>query len=434
MKLHENSDLFKETVTLTAAHYGLNPSQVEKDYWTTEILRMLSSSEYKDNIYFAGGTSLMKAHRVISRFSEDLDLYIDTNDPSSGQNAENNLNSKVYNKLINTYPQFKSELSNTATGGTRRIHFETNKLFTPVDIKNHLLIELSISTTKRKAKTFHPWVVCSINSLVMEYLEQANKKLASSYENTSFRCKCMSPKETICAKISRLTRTSREPESFATNIRDLYDITKLMGKQEYIDYVNSEEFLEAMFRTNMQDWLQHKRIHTQKKYCDSNLFADTESLLANTIVTNAYSDMQHLLFKGETLPPIRDVFEIIQNFKKRMSDFDRLNESRKDEYVQAEFNNYFTKHPNDCIVIVKYEFLESSGKVSGRICQIKKGTKHRTLAIDYKTGDISITKSLVERNTINIAKWETIDGFPAGFINNRIMSMKHIKQIQSQIS
>ena len=49
---------------------------VEKDWWVTQVLRVLFSSEYKDNIVFKGGTSLSKGWHPIERFSEDVDIAI----------------------------------------------------------------------------------------------------------------------------------------------------------------------------------------------------------------------------------------------------------------------------------------------------------------------------------------------------------------------
>lgn len=49
---------------------------VEKDWWVTQVLRVLFSSKYKDNIVFKGGTSLSKGWHLIERFSEDVDIAI----------------------------------------------------------------------------------------------------------------------------------------------------------------------------------------------------------------------------------------------------------------------------------------------------------------------------------------------------------------------
>ncbi|WP_337478923.1 nucleotidyl transferase AbiEii/AbiGii toxin family protein, partial [Phascolarctobacterium succinatutens] len=48
---------------------------IEKDYYVTVLLKLLA--EKIPFIVFKGGTSLSKCHKVIRRFSEDIDLTID---------------------------------------------------------------------------------------------------------------------------------------------------------------------------------------------------------------------------------------------------------------------------------------------------------------------------------------------------------------------
>jgi hypothetical protein len=70
----ERQDLFLET----ANKLGWPPVIVEKDFWVCWILqRLFSSLSWKDHLVFKGGTSLSKVHKVIERFSEDIDLVLD---------------------------------------------------------------------------------------------------------------------------------------------------------------------------------------------------------------------------------------------------------------------------------------------------------------------------------------------------------------------
>ena len=49
---------------------------IEKDYYVTLLLQILAQE--MPCIVFKGGTSLSKCHKVIQRFSEDIDITIDT--------------------------------------------------------------------------------------------------------------------------------------------------------------------------------------------------------------------------------------------------------------------------------------------------------------------------------------------------------------------
>ena len=61
----------------TAARTGLPSYAVEKDWWVTEIVRIVFSLPYAEAFVFKGGTSLSKGYNIIQRFSEDIDLAID---------------------------------------------------------------------------------------------------------------------------------------------------------------------------------------------------------------------------------------------------------------------------------------------------------------------------------------------------------------------
>jgi hypothetical protein len=73
MYLHSDDiELFRDVISLTAEKLGTTMDIVEKDYYVTMILKILSEAKY--NVVFKGGTSLSKAFGIIDRFSEDIDI------------------------------------------------------------------------------------------------------------------------------------------------------------------------------------------------------------------------------------------------------------------------------------------------------------------------------------------------------------------------
>jgi len=59
------------------ARVGRNAILLEKDVWVVWALRALFEDPVGAHLVFKGGTSLSKAHKLIERFSEDLDLTYD---------------------------------------------------------------------------------------------------------------------------------------------------------------------------------------------------------------------------------------------------------------------------------------------------------------------------------------------------------------------
>ena len=75
MRLHDHPD-FAAFVTATAAARDISEPLVEKDYWITEILRVIADT-LPGRAIFKGGTSLSKGWGLIDPFSEDIDLFVD---------------------------------------------------------------------------------------------------------------------------------------------------------------------------------------------------------------------------------------------------------------------------------------------------------------------------------------------------------------------
>ena len=59
-------------------HFGLpSPALVEKDWYVVKALAAISQTETAPfRLVFGGGTALSRAHRLIRRMSEDIDLKI----------------------------------------------------------------------------------------------------------------------------------------------------------------------------------------------------------------------------------------------------------------------------------------------------------------------------------------------------------------------
>ena len=77
-RLRDNPDELDVYVTKIAAQTGIPAAHLEKDFWVTEVLRgaATASASTGCSVIFKGGTSLSKAHRLIQRFSEDVDLIV----------------------------------------------------------------------------------------------------------------------------------------------------------------------------------------------------------------------------------------------------------------------------------------------------------------------------------------------------------------------
>ena len=75
MARFRDSTEFGPTLDAAAERLGISPTAVEKDYWVSEVLRVLAA-EFGGDFVFKGGTSLSKGYRIVERFSEDVDVLV----------------------------------------------------------------------------------------------------------------------------------------------------------------------------------------------------------------------------------------------------------------------------------------------------------------------------------------------------------------------
>ena len=86
-RLREDPEAVGVAASAIEESTGIPAAHVEKDFWVTEALRAAAAraASEETTIVFKGGTSLSKAHRLIRRFSEDIDLLVVV--PGDSKNA-----------------------------------------------------------------------------------------------------------------------------------------------------------------------------------------------------------------------------------------------------------------------------------------------------------------------------------------------------------
>ncbi|HWB93389.1 MAG TPA: nucleotidyl transferase AbiEii/AbiGii toxin family protein [Puia sp.] len=91
----------KAVIQEVALELGLDPAFVEKDWYVVQLIREISSSKLLGaQTIFAGGTALSKAHRLLQRFSEDIDFRLSLPpDALASRSRQRNLLSAIRDRL-----------------------------------------------------------------------------------------------------------------------------------------------------------------------------------------------------------------------------------------------------------------------------------------------------------------------------------------------
>lgn len=154
--LHNDVKAFEDAIMLTYKQNGLMPQAIEKDYYVTMLLQLLAQE--MPYIVFKGGTSLSKCHKVIQRFSEDIDITIDTL-LTQGQKK------KVKQAIVNSANELDMTINNLEDTRSRRDYNRYSINYNSVlPLTSHELYPTVLLETSYTAISF-PTVVLPVHRL-----------------------------------------------------------------------------------------------------------------------------------------------------------------------------------------------------------------------------------------------------------------------------
>lgn len=317
MNLHENQKEFSELITLTSSHFKISPVLVEKDYWVTLALRKLSESEMADKVVFKGGTSLSKAHKLIKRFSEDIDLAIIVDEGESAGRIKSKLK-KVEQVCTNDFEEVASDPRISKKGRFRKTVWqfskgELNGEFG--DAGEHILLEVNSFTIPE------PHENLSIQSLVAEYLNiNSYQDAIEEFGLQSFSIAVLKLERTFVEKISAITKASYRSENdnyglLSKNVRHFYDLVKLFNKVGKDIISDKDSFKSLLERVKIDDKkMDPVKEWSTKKYVDADVFQKFDEVWK--IIFPSYRGVfKTMLYGDESLPEEAEVKTMITKIK-----------------------------------------------------------------------------------------------------------------------
>lgn len=326
MNLHSDKEAFKEIIALAAERFGYEQSHIEKDYWVSKILCDIAESEYKDKTFFKGGTSLSKAYGLIGRFSEDLDLFVFTGDQSASKQAEKTLNRNLSKFIIAQNSGIYQKNLSESGGNYRKLYFAYDNVFHGIGLKEHLEVEIKSCDLSDKRQMFYPTDVRTIKPIVTTFLETIGRQeIISEYGVAGFEVQCINPRKTLCDKISRLVRLSYQDDGMALltkHIRDVYDLSALYQDTVYRDYLNSDEFLDAMYRVTVEDEMSNNS-RSHWSLSNAPIFKNAALVMALPEMEAAYTvELKKLIFDQTKMPSVETAVEALVNIYVRLVAFE----------------------------------------------------------------------------------------------------------------
>lgn len=272
--LHNNKEIFEQVILKVASETGIEPSIIEKDYYVTLFLKRIV--ELQPNIIFKGGTSLSKCYKIINRFSEDIDLNIDTQKKTTeGQRK------KLKENIVSIIDEFGFALDNADNVRSRRnynryiVDFPT--VFSSNFLKEHLIIETAVYI---KA---YPCERMQATSFIYDYLKQNGyDNLISQYGLEPFELNVQTASRTLIDKLYALGDyyLSDAVQEHSRHIYDIYKLSDIVMLDANTKQLASEVFDERN---------PHEQCHSAKDGIDMN--ALLQEIIDKDIYKKDYEDI-----------------------------------------------------------------------------------------------------------------------------------------------
>ncbi|MBP1630946.1 MAG: hypothetical protein H6Q15_1839 [Bacteroidetes bacterium] len=241
MKLHQNKTLFIQAIRATADKMNIPDIYVEKDYWVTYALFLISENDISKDIVFKGGTALSKCYNLIERFSEDIDLGILRREGETN----NKLKTKI-GKISGVVSAFMPELGvdglTIKRGMNRKTAHSYNKEFVGDfgQVRDFIVLE---ATWLGSSEPYSCKAIVSFIGKMM--IDNGQEKMAAENGLLPFQFLVLSPTRTICEKIMSLVRFSygdNPMDMLCKKVRHIYDLNQMLKQEEFLDFFNSNEF------------------------------------------------------------------------------------------------------------------------------------------------------------------------------------------------
>ena len=295
--LHEDGPLFRLLVLNCAEKMGMPPAFVVKDYYITMLLKEIAV--LNPSACFKGGTSLSKSHRIINRFSEDVDLGMEQEHPTEGQRK------KMKSSVCAAVEALGLEISNLGETRSKR---SFNRFLVPLpkleqdDPDNTLIVETALQTP------IQPAVEREISCFIGDFLEdRGNSEYVSEYDMCPFHMRVSSVERTFVDKVYAICDYYLESETMDRQSRHIYDLYMMLGS------VALDESLLRLFET-----VRHQR--KGQFMCSSaednvNLPAVVESISTSEAYRADYEDVTlPLLFESVPYDEASSCLKVISAF------------------------------------------------------------------------------------------------------------------------
>ncbi|MDR0831444.1 MAG: nucleotidyl transferase AbiEii/AbiGii toxin family protein [Bacillales bacterium] len=280
MFLHKDESIFRSIVREIRDEKHIDEAIIEKDYYVTLFLKHLSRVE--PLLIFKGGTCLSKCYKLIKRFSEDIDINLE-----SVRSLTQSRRKMLRDHIVETTAELGLKHINPEAIKSGRdynnYHIEYPTMFSRTILKQYLQVEAVF-----RIETF-PTQKMNAVSLIYDYLKaNGHDNIIKQYELEPFEVRVQTLERTFVDKVFALG-TYYINDRVPTHSRHLYDLYKMFP------HIRIDSELLKLFDMVRYAWKNRMGSHDTSSAED---FEDLHSLLHEVIDKNIYKDD----YKNITVP------------------------------------------------------------------------------------------------------------------------------------
>ncbi len=317
MNLHENEQLFRQAVQVTAERMGILDIYIEKDYWVCYALKLIFDSAIKDEAIFKGGTALSKCYKFIERFSEDIDLVVIRREEETGNQLKTKLK-KITKEITAPFVEVEMEGITNKMGMIRKIAYNYPKIFKG----NYGQVRDAIIIEATWLGYFEPYTKRVLNTYIFDMMNATNQTtLAEEYNLLPFEALVLDSRRTLCEKIMSLVRFSHTEKPIIdlnAKIRHVYDIHQLLKDETVQAFFHSDAFDTMLLKVASDDVISFKNNNEWLKYHpkEALIFKSPEETW-NQLKDTYQNDFKFLVY-GE-LPDESDILTTILKLSQKLT-------------------------------------------------------------------------------------------------------------------
>ena len=279
--LHNETSTFEQLILRVAEDSGIEPSIIEKDYYVTLFLKRIV--EVQPDIIFKGGTSLSKCYKLIQRFSEDIDLNIETEThPTEGQRKN------LKKNIVSVIGELEFVFANADEVRSRRDYnryiIDYPTIFPTNYLKESLIVETAVYI---KA---YPCVRLQASSLICDFLKKNGyDALIDQYDLHPFEVNVQTADRTLIDKVYALGDYYLDGK-IQEHSRHIYDIYKLLS------IVKVDDSLRQLARAVYEERKPHINCRSAKDGVDMHTLL--QEIIDRAVYKQDYEDItRKLLFE-----------------------------------------------------------------------------------------------------------------------------------------